>query len=189
MSERSQRKEESTTAYFYEKVKLCCDINLVFEDVKEQVLIGLWSRDLCSSLASKKHSDIDDLVHDLINLGRISSQRTERIRNTKETNVTKKQSSSSTPVKPLKVKPKQGLENRNPDRRPLLKSDTGELKCYNCSKFGHISRDCPDPRRELYCVKCKGKGHTQRHCAVIDPNRKPEVHYFNTNRDSSIARF
>lgn len=129
----------------------------------------------------KKHNDIDDLLHDLINLERIANQRSERIRNTKESNTIRKPSSSSTPVKPHEVKQKQGTENRNPDRRPPLKSDTGELKCYNCSKFGHISKDCPDPRRELFCVKCSGKGHTQRHCTVVAHIRKREVNYFDTH--------
>ena len=31
-------------------------------------------------------------------------------------------------------------------------------------QFGHLSKDCAEPKRELTCLKCKGVGHTQKHC-------------------------
>lgn len=92
MSERSQRKDKSSTVYFHEKVKLCHDVS--FEDTKEQVLVGLLFRDWCASVASKDHYNIDDLLHDITDLERLINQKTERIRNQKDEPVPKKNSST-----------------------------------------------------------------------------------------------
>lgn len=34
------------------------------------------------------------------------------------------------------------LKKFNPDKRPPLKIDMGELKCYNCNVYGHIAKVC-----------------------------------------------
>lgn len=39
-----------------------------------------------------------------------------------------------------------------------------ELRCYNCQKFGRISRDCVEPRRPMKCLTCGAEGHTVKYC-------------------------
>ncbi len=63
--ERVQNKDENLDYYFHEKVKLCDDLNLKFDEVKEQVLVGLWDRQVCSIMFAKKHFDVNELLHDL----------------------------------------------------------------------------------------------------------------------------
>ncbi|KAF2903030.1 hypothetical protein ILUMI_03162 [Ignelater luminosus] len=46
MVQRVQKKNEDVCDYFLEKVRLCKDVRLSFEEIKEQVLEGLWLKDL-----------------------------------------------------------------------------------------------------------------------------------------------
>lgn len=40
-----------------------------------------------------------------------------------------------------------------------------KLRCYNCSKYGHISTDCKLPKREKgICFKCEDEGHIASNC-------------------------
>lgn len=39
------------------------------------------------------------------------------------------------------------------------------VRCYNCSKLGHRSRDCPNPQSVATCYACGQNGHTARECS------------------------
>jgi len=75
MQSRIQNKGEATTAYFQNKVRRCKAVNLNFEDIKEQVLIGLSSHDLARSLLVAKHVDVDGLLADIMVFERIQKGR------------------------------------------------------------------------------------------------------------------
>ncbi|KAH7951649.1 hypothetical protein HPB52_011045 [Rhipicephalus sanguineus] len=79
MQERVQQRNESTTAYFHSKVRLCHEVNLDFNDTREQVLTGLGSRELCTMLLGRTHDDDDDddLLHDILEFERIERERRE----------------------------------------------------------------------------------------------------------------
>ncbi|KAL1478130.1 hypothetical protein MTO96_016579 [Rhipicephalus appendiculatus] len=66
MQERVQQSNESTTAYFRSMVRVCQEVNLDFNDTREQVLAGLRSRELCTMLLGRTHEDDDDLLHDIL---------------------------------------------------------------------------------------------------------------------------
>ncbi|KAL1438350.1 hypothetical protein MTO96_048139 [Rhipicephalus appendiculatus] len=66
MQERLQRRNENTTAYFHSKVRLCHEVNLNFDDTREQVLTGLRFRELCTMFLGRTHDDDDDLPHDIL---------------------------------------------------------------------------------------------------------------------------
>lgn len=47
--------------------------------------------------------------------------------------------------------------------------DRSAVRCYNCNTNGHISRDCPRPRRP--CSVCQSTAHTRGRC----PEKPPEA--------------
>lgn len=58
MTTRVQPPKEDVSVYFHEKVKLCHKLNLSFNEVKEQVVIGLYSKDLASMIMARFHQDM-----------------------------------------------------------------------------------------------------------------------------------
>ncbi|KAL1423547.1 hypothetical protein MTO96_020934 [Rhipicephalus appendiculatus] len=77
MQERVQQRNESTTAYFHSKVRLCQEVNLDFNDTRERIITGLRSRELCNMLLGRTHDDDDDLLHDILEFERIERERRE----------------------------------------------------------------------------------------------------------------
>lgn len=75
MQSRIQNKGEATTVYFYNKVRRFKAVILNFEDIKEQVLIGLSSHDLARSLLVAKHADVDELLADIMVFERMQKGR------------------------------------------------------------------------------------------------------------------
>ncbi|XP_078070360.1 zinc finger CCHC domain-containing protein 7 isoform X2 [Mustelus asterias] len=42
--------------------------------------------------------------------------------------------------------------------------NTTNVDCRNCGKLGHISKNCPSPKKLLACCLCGVRGHLQRRC-------------------------
>ncbi|GJQ65665.1 hypothetical protein Trydic_g7753 [Trypoxylus dichotomus] len=78
MISRTQRRDESIDSYFHEKVRLCTDLNLEIKEIKEQVLIGLWSKPMCDALFSEKHFSTEQLLYDLREYSGMENERTTR---------------------------------------------------------------------------------------------------------------
>lgn len=67
---------------------------------------------------------------------------------------------------------KTGGARNTTDKRPPVLNERGERMCYNCNQYGHMTRDCSQPKRPLRCLRCEGTDHTQRHCReVAQPER------------------
>lgn len=75
MQKRIQEKNESVFTYFHNKVRLCQPLQLTFKDVKERILTGLWSRELARTLIIKVHTDIYDLLRDIVAIERLNNVR------------------------------------------------------------------------------------------------------------------
>ncbi|KAK8764467.1 hypothetical protein V5799_032924, partial [Amblyomma americanum] len=180
MQERVQQRNESTTAYFHSKVRLCREANLDFCDTREQVLTGLRSRQLCTMLLGRTHEDDDDLLHDVMGFERIDREREQRFGGTRE----KRQFTAATErVAETPPARKTTYDRFGKDRTPPLTNERGQFKCYNCWRFGHISRDCPEERHEMKCLRCGKSGHTQRHCSMSQSNETNTV----TDTERKIA--
>lgn len=186
MRERSQKKDESISSYFHDKVKLCGDANMSFEDTREQILVGLWDPNLCGPMMARVHDDVDNILHDLLKFTRIGNSRVQRIneskyklrledKNGKSTN--NKPSSNGTTndatsgkredsgvAMPKSTSSTDGAHKKSKDTKPPIKNEKGEPKCYNCDDYGHIARDSQKEKRILKCRNCNAEGHTQRHC-------------------------
>ncbi|KAL1440303.1 hypothetical protein MTO96_031687 [Rhipicephalus appendiculatus] len=170
MQERVQQRNESTTAYFHSKVRLCHEVNLDFNDTREQVLTGLRSRELCTILLGRTHDDDDDLLHDILEFERIERERRELFGSRNRSFMTPSFSERSTPA--TMTREETVDSNDGMDRRQPLpsKNQHGECKCYNCNIYDHIARDCPEPKRPLKCQRCQATDHTQRNCQAFSSN-------------------
>ncbi|OXU16221.1 hypothetical protein TSAR_011633, partial [Trichomalopsis sarcophagae] len=88
MTERIQQRGETLQQYFHSKTKLCVDLGLGMSDTKEQILIGLWSRDLYHVMSSRVHGSVDDLLHDMLDYECASTLRAERMKAYNNSNTT-----------------------------------------------------------------------------------------------------
>ncbi|XP_040074772.1 uncharacterized protein LOC120846931 [Ixodes scapularis] len=183
MQHRVQQQNESTIAYFHSKIRLCGEENLDFCDTREQVLTGLRSRQLCTMLMGRTHEDGDDLLHDIQEFERIDRERQERFGGQREkgaaTGTQRNRDPGMTSVK------KTIDERNNKDKRSPIHNEKGERKCYNCSRFGHIACDCPEPKRPLKCLSCGKTGHTQRHCIERAP--RSETNAVSNSKERSFS--
>ncbi|KAL1447939.1 hypothetical protein MTO96_044181 [Rhipicephalus appendiculatus] len=169
MQERVQQRNESTTAYFHSKVRLCQEVNLDFTDTREQVLTGLRSRELCTVLLGRTHDDDDDLQH-ILEFERIERERRELFGSRNRSFMSPSFSERSLPAtmrREEKINSNHGMDRRQP--LPSI-NQHGERKCYNCNIYGHITRDCPEPKRPLKSQRCQATDHTQRNCQAFSSN-------------------
>nr|CAI5854617.1 unnamed protein product [Callosobruchus analis] len=158
-----QRSKEQASTYFMQKVALCKSVGLTFNETKEQVAVGLYSRELSTYIMSKQHTDEDDLYQDLMTYERIDVARKERI-NEERNKVQRKESKVHTSEVGISVPKPSQVKSEHKDARPPLRNSNGEYKCYNCSEYGHIARDCCKEKREIKCYRCGEIGHTPRTC-------------------------
>ena len=52
---------------------------------------------------------------------------------------------------------------------------SGQVKCYNCQKFGHFAKDCFANKVDE-CYSCHKKGHLARDCPEGDRKINMECH-------------
>ncbi|XP_046574066.1 zinc finger CCHC domain-containing protein 7-like [Haliotis rubra] len=54
------------------------------------------------------------------------------------------------------------------------------VKCLNCNEVGHLSKDCPRPKKSQICIFCGYTGHFYRNC--------PQSLCYNCNQPGHTAR-
>ncbi|GBN09493.1 hypothetical protein AVEN_119058-1 [Araneus ventricosus] len=52
----------------------------------------------------------------------------------------------------------------------ITHNERGEPKCFNCSYFGHITRNCSLPKSVLTCRECNETGHKAINCVAKETN-------------------
>lgn len=88
MKARVQEKGESLTRYFHAKERMCNSLTLSFREGKAEILIGLWSRELCNAAMAATQYTYDELLHDLVYYEKLINQRGERIRSMRDSGST-----------------------------------------------------------------------------------------------------
>lgn len=139
-------------------------MQLTFREIKEQVVIGLASRELSNYLLSKVHSDVDDLFRDATDYERVSNARRSRITERRE-------------PKPKNEEKRMPLTaTTNQERQQLQVRPRGSLRCYNCSECGHGFNTCQKPRRARgSCYQCGSTDHQQKDCPQRAATPRPAV--------------
>lgn len=82
------------------------------------------------------------------------------------------------------VKTEANYQPRQQTSRPSVvnRNDKGEMRCFNCNVFGHISKDCPEPRKPLSCQNCRRDGHTKANSTSgTSSNREDNVQFVKEN--------
>lgn len=152
MQQKVQGQKDSISLYFHEKVKLCRGLRLPFNEIKEQVAIGLWSKEASNYIMTRNHRNVDELFQDLMSFERVNIARRCRIKDKKDD------------IGHVGQKKTEERQEGSKYQAVNERSKQEETKCYNCRKMGHIARDCPEPRQGPTCYKCSGKGHIARNC-------------------------
>nr|KAJ3662555.1 hypothetical protein Zmor_006898 [Zophobas morio] len=168
MKERVQEKNENISAYFHEKVKLCKQLELPFEEVKEQVAIGLWSREASNFVLSKFHVDEDYLFQDLLQHERIEVARRNRVLSS--SSGTSKAKTENAGVS-RKTVVKNETSSRNGNRLPT-RDKNGQVLCFKCRKYGHYARNCPDVTATSETAAVKIENNNVNHVEIGSPNLK-----------------
>ncbi|KAJ8940809.1 hypothetical protein NQ314_010567 [Rhamnusium bicolor] len=127
-----------------------------FSDTREQLLVGLWSKELCSLVAAmpEKDKDTDDLLHDILSQEKFLQQRYERVKANKimnpqvdkkindrqKFNPEKKQDITQARESIVTTKSEQGqrrLPARNAEARVTLKKiEDDNLKYFKEARIG-----------------------------------------------------
>lgn len=146
MQARVQQMKENVSTYFYEKIALCKLLDLDFKEIREQVIIGLWSKELGRFLMSKHHVDEDSLFQDIVTFERVEEARKKRV------NIAGQEKKSSRIVRTEK-------EEINTSKQTYIG------RCFNCNLTGHRAAECKRPLREKgSCYYCGSMQHRVSDC-------------------------
>ncbi|KAK9700558.1 Retrotransposon gag protein [Popillia japonica] len=150
MQFRRQQRRESIHSYFHEKVSLCRELNLPFSEIKEQVVVGFWSRDMSNYIMARQDTDEDDLYKVIVVYERVDSVRRgavmDQIRGKKEEATTE-------------------VNIRDIKKDPKIEKDRKAVKCFNCGGPGHVATTCTKPKKPKgSCFQCGSQEHQVKDC-------------------------
>lgn len=151
---------------------LCKACGLSFEEVKEQVAIGLFSEKLSDFVLTMNHLDEDDLFQDLINYERVHNSRRGRSANE------------------LRVGGKAEDRNTRLRQREASGPNTSstEVRCYNCNTIGHFRNQCPNPPRlRGSCYVCGSQDHQRRTCPQVKSEPEPAASTQESNSSTMLV--
>ncbi|XP_046602593.1 uncharacterized protein LOC124296600 [Neodiprion lecontei] len=187
MRARVQGKGESLVKYFHAKAKMCSELSLTYRELKAQVLIGLWSRELANAVMPSMQYTTTELLHELLYFESIFAQRAERIRSSRETTSARPRRQVERPSGDESKRTDVSAGRRDTRDVPTERGTSTDVrKCYNCNKDGHIARDCPSPKRVLTCYKCGGQGHISTRCTG---NKERTVKAVGKTGDTSAQKY
>lgn len=87
MKSRVQGKEERILEFYLDKVRLCKDLNLSFDEIRDHVLQSLRTKELAVYALGRVHRNTNELLADLQDYERLVHLRNTRYSNTPKQNV------------------------------------------------------------------------------------------------------
>lgn len=78
---RHQKKSESIIEYFHDRARMCRELKLSFGESKQQIIEGLFSRDLCIFLLNRVHIDEKQLITNVVTFLKTNDTRHARFKN------------------------------------------------------------------------------------------------------------
>lgn len=79
MESRNQQRGEDIREYFFEKLKLCRSLGFGLTEIKTQIAVGLWLREISTYLLSQSFSSIDDMLGHIIAVETLEAARRHRM--------------------------------------------------------------------------------------------------------------
>lgn len=163
--------------YFHHKYRLCRELHLSFSEIKQQITAGLRSRDLCYYLLARHHVDENGLFSDLMSFVQINDTRSEYFKKNdvitkKPPYIHKSDGYSSKTSNSHTNTTTEDTSNANAKKfiKLPLRNEKNEPLCFNCSKYGHVSRYCLKPKKPK-CTKCGKFGHEVSTCTTNPVNK------------------
>ena len=193
MQKRSQRPDDKTAKYFFDKVRLCKALKLPFDEIKKQVAVGLWSRSISAAIVNQSHFDLDDVLRTITEHETLETARKQifgQKQNTPRLPADDRRSSTTE----AKTEP-QRAEHRGPqsggERRSSSASTTStttDRECYRCHQKGHFVRNCT-VQREVKCFNCRESGHIAKGCKKPRATSDSAVRYLDSDRANGGVKY
>ena len=193
MKTRCQRQGENTREYFFDKLRFCKALNFGSYEIKQQIAIGLWSRDTSTMFLSRAHFDEDDMLRNLLEIEALENARKQRIHQGRAnpihsaTEGTSQQRKEGAAAKPRStgddaragISRNFGGTSGDSTKHNASAGTVGasSRECYRCHATGHIAKDCP-VKREVVCYNCDEKGHFSKNCTKPRKAIKSEIAFF-----------
>lgn len=152
---RQQRKSETIVEYFHDKARMYRELNFSFHESKQQIIKGLYSRELCLYLLNQSHAheNENELLNDIITFMKINDTRSARFKNLNRSSHPEATTKSSNCQLEVNIKP-------STLRSTKQSSQKKKTRCFNCGSFYHVSTGCTQPkRRPGSCFTCGSTEH------------------------------
>jgi len=171
---RRQLKDKHSMDYFQAKVRLCRDLVLTFDEIRDHVTQGLYSKEVPMYAMSRTRCDENELLTDLLDWERMYALRI----TAGPAQVKSKESVKI--VEPRRSRPAAASSDEKKSWRRMapvtekskeaqgkVSDDVERGSCFYCHKIGHLTRDCQVRRKSITCFHCGVTGYSKSNCPEL----------------------
>lgn len=147
MQKRLQLFEENTKEYFFDKVRLCKALKMDLDEIRRQVAVGLWSKDISTAILTRSHFDLDELLRNIVELETLEETRKQRINQSRELRNSKDRHTFSKEGERREFSTRSNNQQPGSPTNKDTNSASKERKCFSCEKVGHLAKECSQKKR------------------------------------------